>query len=102
MEYYVIEEIIDIDFSKDYTTIKFKLEIDCIDEYRILETVDYHDWCLEDNQNTNSYGEIEYENGREEIDLFNWAETYKDNDYLMDFIYEFCPNISDLPEIFTE
>ena len=102
MEDYIIEEIIDIDINEDYTSIKFKLEIDCIDEYRILETVDYHDWCLEDNQNTNSYGEIEYEENGVEFNIDNWEETYKNSEYVVDFIYENYDKLSDLPEIFTK
>jgi hypothetical protein len=102
MEDYIIEEIIDIDINEDYTSIKFKLEIDCIDEYRILETTDYYDWCIEDHQTPNDYSDIDYEENGVEFNIDNWGETYKNSEYVVDFIYENYDKLSDLPEIFTE
>tara|TARA_R110002020_G_scaffold91096_3_gene221483 strand:+ start:6385 stop:6696 length:312 start_codon:yes stop_codon:yes gene_type:complete len=103
MENYIIEDIIDIDLNDDYAIIKFKLESDCIDEYRVLETKEYYDWCMEDYQMSNDYniGDIHEEN-EDEFNFFNWEEIYKDNEYVLDFIYENYSNLSDLPEIFIE
>jgi hypothetical protein len=102
MEDYIIEEIIDIDFNEDYTIIKFKLETDCIDEYRILETVDYYDWCMEDYQTPNNYSDVDYEENGVEFNIGNWEETYKNSEYVLDFIYENYDKLSDLPDIFVE
>ena len=43
-----------------------------------------------------------YEENEESFNFFNWEEIYKDNEYILDFIYENYYNLSDLPEIFIE
>jgi hypothetical protein len=104
MENYVIEEIIDIDFDGGYVTIKFKLERDCVDEYRVLQTKEYYDWCFNDYQmeNVYDYGGSDKDDDSEGFTIFNWEENYKDNEYILDFIYESYDKFSELPEIFIE
>lgn len=105
MEDYTIEEVLDIDFNEDYVIIKFKLEIDCIDEYRILEIKEYYDWCLEDYQDSEHDDIIDYEEDGHINKIFDynkWVDTYKDSDYVLDFIYENYIELSDLPDIFVE
>ena len=102
MENYIIEEIIDITFEGEYVTIKFKLETDCVDEYRVLQTKDYYDWCLNDHQMENVYNFNDTEDDLEDFNFFSWEENYSDNEYILDFIYENYHNLTDLPEIFSE
>ena len=65
---------------------------------------EYYDWCFNDYQmeNVYDYGGSDKDDDSEGFTIFNWEENYKDNEYILDFIYESYDKFSELPEIFIE
>ena len=104
MEKYFINEIIEMDCDNNgYLTVKFVLDGDRENTYRLLETEEYYYW-VDDNYNNEISGEPLTDDWDEEcytisedFNFVQWRDYNHSEETVIEFIKENYPNKENLP-----
>lgn len=105
---YLIEKVIVCDCDNNGNlTVSFRIDGDPENTYRSIETDEYYYYAEEMSKDDDTYIVKEWEEGDFEgdgyyygyFDFREWKNYEHNEDIVKEFIYEYCPEEGDLPEL---